>query len=153
MVATPGGGLHAYFTGTAQGSGRLPSCNLDFKAAGGYVLAPPSLVAGRTYRLLLARDDQSGMLAWAAVTRLLSPAPVRSARDWPSASRDASSLAAWVERLKEGNRNSGLFWAACRAIEDGASKLGDLAEAAARTGLPDHEIARTIASARRRSPP
>ena len=149
MVATPSGGLHAYFTGTAQGSGRLPSCNLDFKAAGGYVLAPPSLVAGRTYRLLLARDDQPGVLDWAVVTRLLSPAPVRSARDWTSAPGDASSLAAWVERLEEGNRNSGLFWAACRAIEDGhASTLGDLAEAAARTGLPDREIARTIASAR-----
>ena len=113
-------------------------------------MPPPSRVAGRTYRLLLARDDQPGVLDWAAVTRLLSPAPVRSARDWPSASRDASSLAAWVERLEEGNRNSGLFWAACRAIEDGhTGTLGDLAEAAASTGLSDHEIARTISSARR----
>ena len=66
-------------------------------------------------------------------------APVR----WPA-------LAAWVERLEEGNRNSGLFWAACRVVEDGrAGRLGDLAEAAKRTGLPRREIARTIASARR----
>lgn len=49
---------------------------------------------------------------WGVLTRLLSPAPVRSARNWTSAPGDASSLAAWVERLEEGNRSSGLFWAA-----------------------------------------
>ena len=52
IVATPGGGLHAYFTGTAQPSRRLPSHHLDFKAVGGYVLAPPSRVGGKPYRLL-----------------------------------------------------------------------------------------------------
>jgi len=55
-----------------------------------------------------------------------------------------------VERLREGNRNSGLYWAACRAIESGQEHmLKDLAVAAATTGLPDREITRTIISARR----
>jgi hypothetical protein len=59
-----------------------------------------------------------------------------------------------VERLAEGNRNSGLFWAACRAVEaDQSGMLGDLAAAAARTGLSESEITNTISSARRRAQP
>jgi Bifunctional DNA primase/polymerase, N-terminal len=38
IVATPSGGLHAYYAGTSQASGRMPSRHLDFKATGGYVL-------------------------------------------------------------------------------------------------------------------
>jgi len=153
MVATPGGGLHAYFTGTAQPSGRLPGHCLDFKAAGGYVVAPPSQIGGRRYRLLLGRDTQPGYLNWAEVTAILNPRRDHASGD-RAAHADVSRLAAWVERLEEGNRNSGLFWAACRAIEDGhAGRLGELADAAARTRLPDQEIERTIASARRTSQP
>ena len=49
IVATPGGGLHAYFTGSIQPSGSLPARHLDFKAKGGYVVAPPSRsTAGNT---------------------------------------------------------------------------------------------------------
>ena len=51
-VRTPSGGLHAYFTGTAQRCGHLPDCHLDFRSAGGYVLAPPSAVGGHPYRVL-----------------------------------------------------------------------------------------------------
>ena len=154
MVATPGGGLHTYFSGTSQPSGRLPGHQLDFKAAGGYVLAPPSRIAGRRYRVLLGRDDGPGFLNWAEVTSLLDPDPDGPARLWAARAGEVAWLAAWVERLEEGNRNSGLFWAACRVVEDGQSdRLGDLAEAAARTGLPRTEIARTIASALRTAQP
>ena len=52
VVATPSGGLHAYFTGSDQPSGRLPRQHLDFRARGGYVLAPPSQIDGRPYRLI-----------------------------------------------------------------------------------------------------
>ena len=52
----------------------------------------------------------------------------------------------------EGNRNDGLFWAACRAAEAGdETVLAELATAARSTGLPDREIAATINSARRTS--
>ena len=34
--------MHVYFTGTRQRNGHLPAHHLDFLAAGGYVLAPPS---------------------------------------------------------------------------------------------------------------
>jgi hypothetical protein len=54
------------------------------------------------------------------------------------------------QRLEEGNRNAGLFWAACRAVESGrANALDEIATAAAKTGLSEREIARTIDSARR----
>ena len=71
-VRTPSGGLHLYFTGTAQRCGHLPGCHLDFLSAGGYVLAPPSAVGGHPYRGL-ATSGQAGPLDWAAVTALLHP--------------------------------------------------------------------------------
>ena len=48
-VRTPSGGLHIYFTGTAQRSGHLAAHHVDFRSAGGYVLAPPSQVDGHPY--------------------------------------------------------------------------------------------------------
>ncbi|HVB45645.1 MAG TPA: bifunctional DNA primase/polymerase [Streptosporangiaceae bacterium] len=153
VVATPGGGLHAYFPGTAQPSRRLPRHHLDFKAAGGYVLARPSQIGGKPYRLLAELGPPGAALAWDAVTRLLDPGRPDLPRHHAAIPADPARLANWVARLEEGNRNSGLFWAACRAIESGhAHVLGDLAAAAATAGLPRSEITRTIASARR-SPP
>ena len=85
---------------------------------------------------------------WRAVTGVLEPDRQLAGRLQAAAPVDVSRLAAWVERLEEGNRNCGLFWAACRAAEAGQTGiLDDLAAAAARTGLPDREIARTITSA------
>jgi hypothetical protein len=149
LVATPSGGLHAYFAGSSQTSGRLPGHHLDFKARGGYVLVPPSAVNGRPYRLMRPHS-QAGELDWQAVTMLLEPERHRLIRRELAVPADPGRLAAWVERLTEGNRNSGLFWAACRAVETGQPGVLDaLAVAAARTGLEDREITRTIASARR----
>jgi len=149
IVRTPHGGLHAYFTGSTQPSGRLRRHHLDFKAAGGYVLVPPSDVDGRPY-YHVRRAEPSGGLSWEAVTGLLDPQPDRPAQPTATFNADASHLAAWVERLEEGNRNAGLFWAACRAVESGQhAVLEDLAAAAAKTGLAEREISRTIDSARR----
>ena len=55
-VRTPSGGLHAYFTGSAQRNGHLPAQHLDFRSAGGYVLAPPSQVRGRPYQRIRTLD-------------------------------------------------------------------------------------------------
>lgn len=151
VIATPGGGLHAYFTGSGQPSGRLPRQHLDFRARGGYVLAPPSQVGGRPYRVI-GHGALSGGLDWAAVTGFLNPAQTRPAQTRAAAPGDLSHLAGWVEQLQEGNRNAGLYWAACRAAEAGQTAvLDDLARAAAAIGLTGREIARTISSARRRS--
>jgi hypothetical protein len=147
-VRTPSGGLHAYFTGSEQGNGRLPAQHLDFRSRGGYILAPPSHVGGKPYELLKHQEGQAG-LDWAAVTRLLDPQPQH--RPEPAADRpaDASRLAGWVARLREGNRNDGLFWAANRALDAGLTDLGELADAARKTGLGEREITCTLTSARR----
>jgi len=153
VIATPSGGLHAYFAGSEQASGRLPRQHLDFRSAGGYVLAPPSQVHGREYRLIRP-GGQPGRLDWPAAARLLEPGRELPRRSQAAAALDADRLVVWLERLEEGNRNSGLFWAACRAVEAGQPDLlHGLAAAAAKTGLPEREITRTIASARRSAQP
>lgn len=151
LVRTRSGGLHVYLAGTDQPCGRLVHHYLDFKSRGGYVLAPPSVVGGSPYEVLDHRPGADGRLDWAVARRLLDPCAAARAR--PAPHGDVSALAAWVGRQGEGNRNSGLFWAACRAAEagygDGA--LGDLAEAAIRAGLSEAEAWRTIGSAARKA--
>ena len=149
-MRTPSGGLHAYFTGTAQRSGHLPAHHLDFRSAGGYILAPPSQVDGRPYQLLKT-TGRHGRLDWAAVTRLLQPARQHQRTEpRPAPDRDLGHLARWVAAQPQGNRNAGLFWAANRALEtDPAADLSPLAAAARQAGLGDAEITRTLDSARR----
>jgi Bifunctional DNA primase/polymerase, N-terminal len=149
VIRTPSGGLHVYFAGSGQRSGRLPGCHVDFKAAGGYVLVPPSQIDGEPYRQTARLGGRSG-LDWATVTKLLEPAP-RQIRSAAAGTRPGiDGLAGWVARLGEGNRNAGLFWAACRALEAGpATSLDPLADAARRAGLGDREIRATLASARK----
>jgi hypothetical protein len=151
IIATPSGGLHAWFPGTTQPTRRLPRHHIDFRAAGGCIVAPPSQIGGKPYRLLAYRDPEpTAALDWQAVTTLLTPPQPTPPRPRPAEPGDISSLASWVSRLPEGNRNSGLFWAACQAIKTGHShQLDDLAAAAAATGLPYREITATITSARR----
>ena len=151
IVATPGGGLHAYFAGSGQHCGKLPRQHLDFRAQGGYIVAPPSQVAGRPYRVISHRDE-SGGLDWAKVTGLLEPERHTAARSARVQRGDLSHLAAWVAALAPDShtRNDSLFWAACRAAEAGdETVLAELAAAARSAGLSGREIAATIRSARR----
>jgi hypothetical protein len=148
-VRTPGGGAHGYYAGTGQRSGRLPAAHLDFRSAGGYVLVPPSRIAGRSYQLAASRPGQAS-LDWAHVTALLSPVQASRPPDRQGSDAGVTRLAAWVARLEEGNRNAGLFWAACRALDAGhPDGLDSLAAAARTAGLGDAEIRATLASARR----
>ena len=143
-VRTPAGGMHAYFTGSHQHNGRLPSHHLDFRSQGGHILAPPSQIDGKPYRLIKKLGGHSS-LDWAAVTALLAPQrqPPR-----PASSLDLTHLAQWVASQPEGNRNSGLYWAANRALD--TDPAVDLSPAAARqAGLGEPEITRTLDSARR----
>ena len=149
LVRTPSGGLHSYYAGTGQRNGKLPRHHLDFRSAGGYVLAPPSRVHGHPYELLDHRGGAAGRLDWQAAARLLEP-PRAPARPHGRATGDLGKLAAWVAAQPEGNRNDGLYWAACRAIESGLDP-GGLADAAVQAGLADTEAHRTIDSARRAS--
>ena len=101
------------------------------------------------YELLDHRGGAAGRLDWQAAARLLDP-PRAPARPHGRATGDLGKLAAWVAAQPEGNRNDGLYWAACRAIESGLDP-GGLADAAVQAGLADTEAHRTIDSARRAS--
>jgi hypothetical protein len=138
LVRTPSGGLHSYYTGSGQLNGKLPRHHIDFRSAGGYVLAPPSRVHGRLYELLDHRAGACGHLDWQAAVRLLEP-PRPTGRPRGSDAGDLGKLAGWVAAQREGNRNDGLFWAACRAAETGHGDLEDLVAAAV--------TARTVTSA------
>jgi hypothetical protein len=153
-VRTPAGGMHAYFAGSDQHNGRLPSHHLDFRATGGYIVAPPSQVGGKPY-LVISRPGGHGTLDWAAVTRFLGP---QRQHEPPvpghAADRRLGQLADWVARQPEGNRNAGLYWAANRALDaDPAADLSSLAAAARQAGLGEPEITRTLDSARRTRQP
>ena len=149
-VRTPSGGLHIYFTGTAQHSGHLAAHHVDFRSAGGYVLAPPSQVDGHPY-LPWGTPGRDGTLSWERVCRALPSPPQRQRPEpRPAQDRDLGTLARWLARQPEGNRNAGLYWAANRALEaDPAADLSPLADAARQAGLGDQEISRTLDSARR----
>ena len=142
--------MHVYFTGTRQRNGHLPDCHLDFRSAGGYILAPPSHIGGHPYQLFKTTGAH-GTLDWAAVTRLLQPQRHQQRRQpRPDPDHALDGLAQWVAAQPEGNRNAGLFWAANRALEtDPAADLSPLAAAARQAGLGDTEITRTLDSARR----
>ena len=95
------------------------------------------------------RPARKSSIDWAAITGVLAPRydGGRSEAIRHAAS-DAGRLAAWVAALPEGNRNAGLFWAACRASEARQPQiLTELAAAAKSAGLPEPEIRRTISSA------
>jgi hypothetical protein len=151
-VRTPSGGMHAYFAGSGQRSGRLPGHHLDFRSQGGYVLTPPSQIGGRSYQVTLISDHREG-LDWAAVIRLLEPQhQLGHPGQRPAPDLDLSHLARWVAAQPQGNRNSGLYWAANRALDaDSAADLSPLAVAARQAGLTEPEITRTLDSARKTS--
>ena len=85
-VRTPSGGMHVYFTGTTQHCGHLPGCHLDFRSAGGYILAPPSRIGAHRYQLFSTTGGH-GTLDWDAVTWLLDPAGTSTSKTAPAPAR------------------------------------------------------------------
>jgi hypothetical protein len=155
-IVTPTGGLHAYFPGSRQHSSRLPEAHLDFKAAGGYVLTPPSVVNGHSYELIHRSNGPFRRLDWPAVRDHLQPEATPTAPTAPHPGQRATAqgiepLAQWVAQLPEGRRNAGTFWAACRAVEQGEADLRPLIDAAVTAGLPRRKATATVRSAVRRA--
>jgi hypothetical protein len=149
LIRTPSGGMHAYYRGTGQRNGHLAAEHLDYRAQGGYVVAPPSAVSGRQYEVV-SHQPSDATFDWSAARQLLDPQPERTPWQDRGADRPRSveHLAAWVATQPEGNRNAGLFWAANRAVEAGdTATLDAIARAAQSAGLPEREVDRTIRSA------
>lgn len=147
VANTPSGGLHVYLPPSGEGN-HASKHGLDYRGRGGYVLVAPSRIDGVQYQYSDVDTGRSGPpLHWQAVKDLLDPprVPVR-ASEVPHGSLDA--LEAFVARLTPGRRNSGLHWAAHRALDDGLDPW-KLTEAALRTGLSQSEVRATIRSAER----
>jgi len=144
------GGHHLYYLRPAGRltSTRLPS-GIDLKVSG-YCVVPPSLhpATGAPYRW----DEQPVAelpLSLRARLRLPQAPPPRSTA-FGAAGR-GEQLVAFVARQEHGNRNRALYWAACRAREEGL--LDELSEAliaaAVAAGHTERRARRTVASAAR----
>lgn len=164
LVRSPSGGLHIYFPAAPereQSSWQAPRAHIDFRGAGGYIVAPPSRVRqpdGSTgiYVLRATGITTTQPVDAAALREFLDPRPSLPRRETPARGLDADRLGRWVSTLGEGERNRGLFWAACRLAENGTSPTDTLAvlgPAAEHIGLSSREVSATIRSAYRTTNP
>lgn len=168
LVRTPSGGLHAYYPADperSQSSWQAANAHVDFRGDGGYIIAPPSKVlrpggVRAPYRLIVAGNTPAPVDA-ARLRDFLdprTPIPLDRARAsrFERRGSDAQVLAGWVAGRGEGERNRGLFWAACRLAEAGTppdATLEALGPAAEHAGLGSREIMATIRSAYRTTHP
>src|SRR5690625_266453 len=160
LVSTPSGGMHAYYPatlGTDQRSWRAARAGIDCRGDGGYIVVPPSQVAaGGTasgYRVRRINPGPTSMLDSDGLRDFLDPMPA-SHRPAGGVRREAdvSRLAVWVANRGEGERNRGLFWAACRLAENNVpatDALDVLSAAAEHAGLSQREVTTTVCSAYR----
>ncbi len=160
-VRSPSGGLHLYYPtdpDQARGSWSRGRAHVDFRGTGGYIIAPPSTITtgdGARYYETIAHGRNPRPVDADTIRELLTLQPEHPPRrldPFAVRERPVEQLAAWVAALPEGNRNAGLFWAACRLAEAGLPEpdtLGVLEPAASAAGLEAREIAATIRSAHR----
>jgi hypothetical protein len=151
-------GVQVYFRGDMPSAARLTIAGCEIKAAGGYVVAPPSVhPSGVEYvgelppvaelppvprwLLELVRRPEPRSFVTAPAGRTADP------------SRMLAGLAGVVRSAPVGNRNHALFWAVCRAVEHAATgnldedhALEKLRVAGLDVGLPGHEVEATIRS-------
>lgn len=161
VVRSPSGGLHLYYPSSPDSEARSWSrgrAHVDFRGTGGYIIAPPSVINtahGQRRYEVIAHGRNPRPVDSGAIRDLLTPASeprTRPSADGPGRDGSMEELVEWVGMLTKGNRNAGLFWAACRLTEAGLSHSDSYAllePAAARTGLETREIASTIQSAHR----
>lgn len=161
LVDTPSGGMHAYYPatpGVVQSCWQAARAGVDFRGEGGYIIVPPSAVRSNGssvgYRVRTVHTGQSAVLDSDRLRDFLDPRPAATPRRGRALGPDAdySGLAAWVANRHEGERNRGLFWAACRLAENGvqaSDALDVLSVAAGRAGLGEPEITMTVRSAYR----
>jgi hypothetical protein len=160
VIRTPSTGVHFYYPGTDQRSGSVRGQHLDFRSAGGYVLAPPSRAGGAEYVVVKHEPATGATVSWDAIRGLLEPQPQpdrqpggrEAGRDTGTTSLDR--LVEWTAQREAGDRNFPLFYAAKQAALagqlDGAA-VERFVGAARRSGLQggEREARRTIASAQR----
>ncbi|MET9011722.1 bifunctional DNA primase/polymerase [Streptomyces olivaceoviridis] len=155
VVLTPSGGRHLWLTGppdtvVPNSAGRLAP-GIDIRGAGGYLVGPGSRTDHGVYTAAPGTAGLAPASCPPSLLRLLLPPPRAPHPTRPAAGDHGQGLVQFVLAAHEGQRNTRLFWAACRAYENGIGPaLADPLVAAARdTGLTEHEARATIASAAR----
>ena len=162
ISATGRGGIHLYVQPIAgvptTRKLRLAGVHIgEYKTTGG-VVAPPSTTVS-SYRWLWWPHEPLLTAAprWLA-SLVAEPAPASSVQTRPDLPADPAAaldaLACAVRDEREGNRNALLYWAACRALEEGirADIVAEvLNRAALAAGLTRDETDATLRSALRRS--
>ncbi|SFS16566.1 Bifunctional DNA primase/polymerase, N-terminal [Microbacterium sp. cf046] len=160
-VRTPSGGLHIYFpvNTSPQRCWQAARSHIDFRGDGGYVVVPPSIAllanGAMSYRPFSLSSAPARPIDARALREFVDPQPAQETRA-PQGAVSSEALGRWVSRLREGERNHGLFWAACRLSEAGvvAEAIVDvLGPAAEQIGLDAQEIERTVTSACRHTLP
>ncbi|OSZ61946.1 DNA primase [Streptomyces pharetrae CZA14] len=158
VVTTPSGGRHLWLTGppdvaVPNSAGRLAP-GIDVRGAGGYLVGPGSRTEHGVYGTARGTAHLPPAPCPPALLRLLLPPPRTPARSSTSPGEhqgQGEGLIQFVLAAHEGQRNTRLFWAACRAYENGIGPdlTAPLIDAARSTGLTEREARATIASAAR----
>jgi len=165
-VARTGKGWHFLLQPTGKGNrARITGSPCDWRGAGGYIVAPPSVHAsGRRYEWYTTPD--AGLQpAPAELLELLEPPKRTTAPTPPKPPRPGTftrgtwtvdPLVATVSRAADGTRNNVLNWAAVAVgfavynrrttAAGGEHAQQALADAARALGLGEHEIQATIRS-------
>ncbi|GAA4083263.1 bifunctional DNA primase/polymerase [Streptomyces shaanxiensis] len=155
VVLTPSGGRHLWLTGPADivvpNSASRLAPGIDIRGAGGYLVGPGSRTDHGVYSTAPGTSHIAPAPCPRALLRLLLPPPRTHHHAPPSTGGHGQGLVQFVLAAHEGQRNTRLFWAACRAYEDGIGPalVDPLVEAALNTGLTEREARATIASAAR----
>ncbi|MBJ3806029.1 bifunctional DNA primase/polymerase [Streptomyces flavofungini] len=158
VVATPSGGRHIWLAGppdtvVPNSAGRLAP-GIDIRGAGGYLVGPGSRTEHGVYSVVPGTAHLPPATCPPALLRLLTPSPRRhrpAHAGAPADPQQGQGLVQFVLAAHAGQRNTRLFWAACRAYENGFGEAltAPLTDAAVRVGLTAREAASTIASAAR----
>ncbi|MGY3202739.1 bifunctional DNA primase/polymerase [Streptomyces sp. TE5632] len=154
-VLTPSGGRHLWLSGppdvAVPNSASRLAPGIDIRGAGGYLVGPGSRTDHGTYTTAPGTARLSPAACPPALLRLLLPPPRAHHPTPPSTGGHGRGLVQFVLAAHEGQRNTRLFWAACRAYEDGIGPalVNPLVDAALTTGLSEREARATIASAAR----
>ena len=157
MGRTPSGGWHLYYAYAPDllNSKSQLGPGIDVRTTGGYVVAPPSVLAdGSGYRWVTAPlgPDLPKMPTWAYMALKPKPQPIVKPTRPPAGDKGEAlgRLTRFVSNAQNGQRNSCLYWAARRAAEGGMTDDGAkqaLAEAAMAIGTDEKEAYRTVGSA------
>jgi hypothetical protein len=146
---TPTGGRHLLYVPSGDGGHVDHASGLDFRGAGTYIAAAPSVTNDGIYQWEFADPEaRSVPFNWpAAMEHIHGPKPKPEHRVSTNGDiGNVSGLVGFLGGAQPGERNTKLFWAALRATEKGLP-TDELLTTAIQIGLPEREAARTIKSA------